>query len=147
MSESTKPPSGDDQTPGDGQVPPPPPPQYGGNSQPPPPPPPPPAPGYPEVPYGGTPYGTVPAMMINNQKALWAMVLGILGIVCCPLIAGIPAIVLGKQAQREIDASGGRQTGRGMATAGFVLGIISCVFAALSLVLLLTGAFTLNTSP
>ena len=86
-------------------------------------------------------------MVINNQKALWAMVLGIVGIGCCPLVAGIPAIVLGKQAQREIDASGGVQSGRGMATAGFVLGIISCAFAVLLAVLVFTSAITLNTSP
>ena len=149
MSESTPPPSGDDQTPVTARCRPRRP-RHRGNPHRPHPGTAAPAgahPPTPAVPYGGTPYGTVPAMMINNQKALWAMVLGILGIVCCPLIAGIPAIVLGKQAQREIDASGVVQSGRGMATAGFVLGIISCVFAVLSLVLLLTGAFTLNTSP
>ncbi len=69
------------------------------------------------------PYGQPPA---NNQKAVWAMVLGIVGLLCCAF-AGIAAIILGKQAQNEIDASGGVQGGRGMATAGFVLGIIALV--------------------
>ena len=77
-------------------------------------------------PYGqnyAQPYGQPPA---NNQKAVWAMVLGIVGLLCCAF-AGIAAIILGKQAQNEIDASGGVQGGRGMATAGFVLGIIAIV--------------------
>ncbi|MBV9832314.1 MAG: DUF4190 domain-containing protein [Marmoricola sp.] len=75
------------------------------------------------------------------------MILGIVGVVCCGFIAGIPALILGKQAQREIDASGGAQSGRGMATAGFVLGIISCVFGVLGVILYATGALTFHTSP
>lgn len=51
------------------------------------------------------------------------MVCGILGIVICGPLA-IVAIVLGKQAQSEIDASYGALSGRGQATAGFVLGIV-----------------------
>lgn len=102
-----------------------PPPVYGQTtpqSQPPPPPPPnhgqAPPPGY------GPPTRT-------NPKATWAMILGILGMVCCGLFAGIPAIVLGHQARGEIDASIGTQEGRGMATAGFVLGIISTAISVL----------------
>jgi hypothetical protein len=93
---------------------------------------PPPPPGYGG--YGGG-YGQPPK---NSTKAIWALVLGILGILCCGVL-GIPALILGKQAQKEIDASGGAQTGRGMATAGFVLGIIACVFLVITIILFLTG--------
>ncbi len=97
------------------------------------PPPPPPPPG-----EGG--YGYVAPR--TNSKAIWALVLGILGLVCCGLLAGIPAIALGNMARNEIDASGGLQTGRGMAVAGFVLGIISVVLSVLGLIVALTtGAF------
>ena len=93
---------------------------------------PPPPPGYGQGPgYGGQPPGT-------NKKAIWALVLGILGLLCCGIL-GIPAIILGKQAQNEIDTSGGMQTGRGMATAGFVLGIIACVLLVVTAVLFATG--------
>jgi hypothetical protein len=109
-------------------------------------PPPPPPPGYGGAPGYGQPFASPPK---SNGKALWAMILGILGLVCCGFIAGIPAIILGKQAQNEIDASGGFQTGRGMATAGFVLGIIACVFGVIGAILAVTGVlnFNFSTSP
>jgi hypothetical protein len=47
-------------------------------------------------------------------------VLGICGFLCCVL--WILALVFGYKARREIDESRGRQGGRGMATAGIVLG-------------------------
>ena len=113
-----------------------------------PPPPPPPGGGYPAAPPPPPGYGYGPGggMPISNKKALWSMILGILGLVCCGFFAGIPALILGRSAQREIDASGGMQTGRGMATAGFVLGIISCVLGVISVILFLTGAIHFNAS-
>ena len=102
------------------------------------PPPPPPygsAPGQPGQP--GQPAG-------NNKKAIWALVLGILGCVCCGFFAGVPAIILGKMAQNEIDASGGAQTGRGMATAGFILGIVAVAFGIIGIILNLTGALSFS---
>ena len=57
------------------------------------------------------------AMPQTNQKALWSMILGILSLVCCGLLAGIPALILGNSAQKEIAASGGAQSGEGMAKA------------------------------
>jgi len=98
------------------------------------PPPPPPPPG-----AGG--YGYVAPQ--TNKKAIWALVLGILSLVCCGLFAGIPAIILGNMGKNEIDASGGQQTGRGMAVAGFVLGIIGVVWTIVALIIeTSTGAFT-----
>ena len=116
----------------EGTPPPPPPPGGGGYGAAPPPP-----PGYGPGPGG---YGAPPG---SNKKAIWALVLGILGLLCCGVL-GIPAIILGKQAQNEIDGSGGMQTGRGMATAGFVLGIIACVWLVVAIILYATGALTLN---
>jgi len=97
----------------------------------------------PPPPYGspapGQPAG-------NNKKAIWALVLGILGCVCCGFFAGIPAIILGKMAQNEIDASGGTQGGRGMATAGFILGIVAIVFGIIGIILNLSGALDFSGS-
>ena len=59
------------------------------------------------------------------------MVLGILGTVLCCVFAGVPAIILGNIAKKEIDASQGMQEGRGMAMAGLILGIISTVLSVL----------------
>ena len=98
------------------------------------PPPPPPPPG-----AGG--YGYVQQQ--TNKKAIWALVLGLLSLVCCGLFAGIPAIILGNMAKCEIDASGGLQSGRGKAVAGFVLGIIGVVWTIVALIVeVSTGAFT-----
>src|SRR4051794_8995083 len=45
--------------------------------------------------YGGAGgYGGPPK---NSSKAVWALVLGILGLLCCGFFTGIPAIILGKQ--------------------------------------------------
>jgi hypothetical protein len=118
MSDSTPPPpppTGPPSGGGYGSAPPPPPPGYG------------PGPGG----YGAPPSG-------SNSKAIWSLVLGILGLLCCGIL-GIPALILGKQAQNEIDRSGGVQTGRGMATAGFVLGIIACIGLVVVIVLIATG--------
>lgn len=67
------------------------------------------------------------------------MVLGILGMVLCCVFAGIPAIILGNSAKKEIDASQGMQEGRGMAMAGLILGIISTVLSVLYYILM--GAY------
>ena len=95
---------------------------------PPPPPPPPPAP--PSYPGGDAPSGFGPVAP-QNQKAVWSLVLGILGIVCCGLIAAIPAVILGHLAKKEVAAAAGAQRGEGMAQAGFILGIIGIVLSVL----------------
>jgi hypothetical protein len=62
------------------------------------------------------------------------MILGIVGLVCCGIFAGIPALVLSSQAKKEIATSGGQQTGSGMATAGLVLGILSLASTVFSII-------------
>lgn len=97
------------------------------------PPPPPPPPG-----QGGYGY----AAPRTNSKAIWALVLGILSFVCCGFVAGIPAIILGNMAKNEIDASGGVQSGRGMAVAGLVLGIVSIALSVIGVIVAAaTGVF------
>jgi len=113
--------------------------------------PPPPPPGPPGGPYGGGGgypggYGGGYAAPQTSKKAIWALVLGILSIVCCGFFAGIPALILGNSAKREIGASAGAQTGSGMAQAGVVLGIISIVLTVLYIVLLLAGVVAMPTS-
>jgi len=72
-------------------------------------------------------------MPASNRKATWALVLGIVGILCCAL-ASIGALVLGVQAKNEINASGGMQSGQGQAQAGFILGIIGCVLWVIGII-------------
>ncbi|MFD1826633.1 MULTISPECIES: DUF4190 domain-containing protein [Mumia] len=94
-----------------------------------------PPPGY-NPPPGGDPYGVPPQ---TSNKAIWALVTGLLGLLCCGVI-GIAGIILGNQAKAEIEASQGRLTGTGMAKAGFILGIVSIVLTVLG-VLLYVGLF------
>jgi hypothetical protein len=105
----------------------------------------PPPPGQGGPPGYGDQYGGGYVQPGNNQKAIWALVTGILGLLCCGLV-GIAGIVLGSSAKREIDASGGAQTGRGMAQAGVVLGIIAVVWTVVALVLFVTGVLSLPSS-
>ena len=56
-----------------------------------------PPPGY-NPPPGGDPYGMPPQ---TSNKAVWALVTGLLGLVCCGFI-GIAGIILGGQAKTEI---------------------------------------------
>ena len=114
-----------------GQPPPPPPGQYPGQQ--PPGYPPPGQPGYPPPQYPGyqpgyQPYGPPP----DHPQSTLALILGIVSVVVCQIV-GPFALVIGKRALNEIDASGGTLGGRGMAQAGYILGIIGTVLLVLVL--------------
>lgn len=114
---------------------PPPPPDYGGYGG-----------------YGGQgPYGQPyqPSGQ-TSTKAIVSLVLAIVSFFVCGLILSIPAVFLGRSAQREIDASGGRLGGRGLATAGFILGIVNVVISVLVIIFVLVfvvGARGITTGP
>jgi hypothetical protein len=95
------------------------------------------APQYGAPQYGGDPYGA--PMQKDHDRATLIMVLGILSIVCCGLFTGIPAIIMGRQATQQIDASGGALGGRGKVQAGFICGIIGTVLSVLGIVVRLTA--------
>lgn len=76
-----------------------------------------------------------PASPKTHAGAVWALVLGILGIVLCPGILSIPAIVVGRISEKTIEESGGWYEGGGMAKAGWIMGIVGTVFAVLILFL------------
>jgi hypothetical protein len=78
--------------------------------------------------YGG--YAAYGATPVQHPQAVAALVTGVLGVLPCPFV-GIAGIVLGSKVRREIDSDPQRYTGRAMATAGFVLGIIGTVLTVL----------------
>ena len=81
---------------------------------------------YPQV--APMPYPQVaPMPPRTNGLAVASMVLGIL---CLYGIGSILALVFGYQAKGQIERSGGRQSGRGMAIAGIVLGWIGLALMA-----------------
>ncbi len=101
--------------------------------------------------YGGASYGTSGFGMAGygaqtHGTATTALILGILSLVCCGLL-GIPAYILGRRAEREIQASGGRLTGEGLAQAGWLLGVVSIVLMILGLLffaIAMGGSLTVN---
>ena len=113
-------------------------------------------PGYGQQPYGQQPYGQPPAHPPGpgtpggygppkkSPLAVIALVSGIVGAIpCCwslPIFA-IVALVTGFLGRKQIDESQGQLTGRGMATAGVVLGIIVMVIAVVYWILYAAGVF------
>lgn len=93
--------------------------------------------------YGAPTYGGAP--QANSGKATTSLVLGILSVLCLGFFTGIPAIIIGRNATKEIDASNGTIGGRGMATAGFVTGIIGTLLSAL-MVIAMIGMFAVGSA-
>jgi hypothetical protein len=65
----------------------------------------------------------------NDSQATLALVLGIIGVFCC--LPAPVAIFIGNSSRRRIEASAGALGGYGLATAGFVLGIIGSIIFGL----------------
>ena len=109
-------------------------------------------PGYQQPGYGQPAY-VQPVMGVQqqtNNKAIISLILGIcswaLGL---NIIGGIPAIILGHMAIREIDATNGAQQGRPLALVGLILGyaavavtLVGCLILALFIFGILGAAAT-----
>jgi uncharacterized membrane protein len=84
--------------------------------------------------YGG-------ATPMNNSAGTTALITGILSLLCCPIILSIVAIIYGRKGMALADA--GQANNRGMAQAGFVLGIISLVLVVVGIIFsILTGGWS-----
>lgn len=87
---------------------------------------------------GQQPYGQAPGYppqapmqyAPDHPKATTVLVLGIVSLVLCQVV-GPFAWSMGKSTLAEIDASNGRVGGRGAASAGYILGIISTILLGL----------------
>lgn len=112
-----------------------------GDTPPPPPPPPPPAYGAPAVPTYGAAQPAYAVAAPQNGPGTTALVLGILSLVCCGIFTGIVAIIMGRKGMALADQ--GLATNRGVAQAGFVLGIVGSVLSVLGVIFwIATGALT-----
>jgi Domain of unknown function (DUF4190) len=76
--------------------------------------------GAPQPAFGGPPIAQTQG---TNGKAIAALVLGVLSVLCFGILAGIPAIILGVMARKDV--AEGRGTGDGLALAGLILGGLS----------------------
>lgn len=75
-----------------------------------------------------------PAPQPTSGLAIAALVAGILGVTVLPLVAGLVAAPFG--AAGLVATRGGRRQGRGMALAGFLLGLVGCVIPLVALLAL-----------
>src|SRR6516165_6383889 len=91
-------------------------------------------PAYGQPAYGQTGYGqpayaqpqqVLVAQPQTNNKALVSLILGIASWVVGSILTGIPAVIIGHMAMREIDNSAGTQGGKPLAIIGLVLGYLS----------------------
>jgi hypothetical protein len=73
------------------------------------------------------------AYAVTSNSAVFALILGIASFVGLSILGAIPAIILGRNARQEIQASGGRITGDGMAQAGIILGWINVGLSVLGM--------------
>lgn len=72
----------------------------------------------------------------SSNRPIVSLVLGIIGLVCCPIAAPI-AWVVGKQELAAIASGGSPASGEGLARAGMIIGIIGTVFLAFGLLWIL----------
>ena len=78
---------------------------------------------------------------VTSGATIAAFVMGLLSVIAClGPITGIPAIVVGRRARREIDSSQGSLEGRGLATTGIVVGVVGTILWGL-VALFLVGAW------
>src|SRR5437868_8207487 len=70
--------------------------------------------------------------------AIWSLVLAILSFFCGWLITAIPAVICGHIARSKIRKSGGALGGKGIATAGLILGYIALVVSVMGIPLLVS---------
>jgi type II secretory pathway pseudopilin PulG len=77
-------------------------------------------------PAGPVPWLNVPAgPQQTDGKAVGSLICGIVSITFIPILAAIPAVILGHMSRSEIKRSMGRLKGEGMALAGLIMGYMS----------------------
>src|SRR5512140_2729108 len=83
---------------------------------------------------------SAPTQQATSSRATTALVLGIVGIVCCQL-CGPFAWWMGKQELEAVRAGSSPASNEGMAKAGMILGIVGTILLGLSFVWILFGGF------
>jgi hypothetical protein len=77
---------------------------------------------------GPVAYAPPPAGSASSGLAVTSLVLGILSIIPCSVLTGLPAIITGHIARSKIKNSAGALGGGGMALAGLIMGYLSLAF-------------------
>src|ERR1051325_4529942 len=72
----------------------------------------------------------------TSAAAIWSLILAILSFFCCWIFAAIPAVICGHVARANIRNSNGALAGKGIATAGLIVGYIGLAVGLLGIPLL-----------
>ena len=95
----------------------------------------------------------------TNTLAILSLVASIIGVIlmllsfCIPcsgiisFLFGVAGAIMGRMAKKRIDESMGAEGGRGMASAGFIMGLIVTVLSIISFIIGLIAVGTLFTIP
>jgi hypothetical protein len=71
------------------------------------------------------PYQQFPPTPHTSTMAIISLISGITGFSILPILGSIVAVITGHMAHSEIKKSGGMITGKGMATAGLIMGYLT----------------------
>lgn len=82
----------------------------------------------------------------TEAKAIASLLLGLSSLMCLGAITGLPAVVLGALARKDIDRSSGALTGRGIAAGGIVSGLFGTGLGFVMLLFVLGGALEAKTT-
>ena len=77
-----------------------------------------------------------------DVKAVASLILGLMSLACLGAVTGLPAMILGSMARRDIDRSNGVLRGRAVAASGIVTGLFGTGFGFVLFLWLATGLFT-----
>lgn len=87
-------------------------------------------------------YHSYPTGMVRTSGlAITSLVCGIVGLLTCLVLAGIPAVICGHMALNQIGQDPTRIGGRGMAIAGLIMGYLQLLCCVAALVLFFTLGF------
>lgn len=67
-----------------------------------------------------------------SAKAITALILGVLSLICCGFFTGIPAIFVGKSEMNAIKEGRSAAAGESVAKIGYILGIIGTALTCLA---------------
>lgn len=88
-----------------------------------------------------------PRVRRNEGKAVASLVLGLSSLTCLGFVTGLPAIILGAMARRDIDRSQGMLGGSGLAAGGIVSGLFGTGLGLVALLFVLGGAVEVAQHP
>lgn len=83
--------------------------------------------------------GGATAALPTCGLAIASLICGVMGLISCLLVPGIPAVICGHMAMKRVADPAARVTGRGMAIAGLIMGYLALVILV-GLVLLISIA-------